>query len=150
MMLYKNGRLCSGPFSFALPEGFYLDTSVPDAYYNTVTFSAPDHSFQLRLTIEETDLDARRALEEEVDELDPEDILRQITPIPHPVPGCDVIYTGYVPGEQCYQAHFDGDANGKPYKCGVCLDSSVPMDRVLTHPGVQAVLASVRLEPQEA
>lgn len=27
MLLYENGRFHSGPISFALPEGFYLDSA---------------------------------------------------------------------------------------------------------------------------
>ena len=153
MFLYKNGRFYAGPFSFALPGGFYLDNESPDAFYNTVMFFSPDHTFLVHMTIETATMDAHAAAENDLDECDPEEILQTVTPITHPLPGYEVSYRSdysYESRNQYYSAHFDGGDGQAQESCTVYVTSSVPIDQVLSHPGFQALFASIRLEPQEA
>ena len=151
MFLYKNGRLHVGPISVAPPEGFYLDPDTPDAYANALMFYAPDHSFCLHIATEKDQLDSYHALTTLTDEFSKERILRPVTPISHPLPGHEVIYTAYKDKEQVtYEANFDYYDNGEHYNFVLYTTGRIPIDEVLSHPGFQAVRDSIRLDPQGA
>ncbi|MCI9467497.1 MAG: hypothetical protein HFE99_10430 [Ruminiclostridium sp.] len=149
MFLYKSSRLHVGPVSFALPEGFYLDSDTPDGYANALTFYAPDHRFCFHIATEKDPLDSHNSLKSFIGELSKERILRQITPITHPIPGHEVIYTEYKNRARAsYEAHFDYYDKGEHYNFILYTTGDAPVDEVMSHPGFQAVFDSIRLDPQ--
>ena len=52
MLLYKNHRLHCEGVSFALPDGYYLDTNYGDSPEDSLDFWTEDESLRVRIAIE--------------------------------------------------------------------------------------------------
>lgn len=148
MLLYENGRFHSGPISFALPEGFYLDSAPLELFPDGLTFYSPDCSLRLQLSTEEDRRDAYQEQEVFLKTIRKERILQALTPIHQPLSGCEVIYRdSRNPEQSIYEAVFDYDSYGVHYNFIFSITGSVP--NAQTHPVVQGVFNSIRLVPQE-
>ena len=53
MLLYKNHRFYFGGVSFAIPDGYYLDTNYGDGAENSLDFWTKDMSLRIRIAIEQ-------------------------------------------------------------------------------------------------
>ena len=49
MLLYKNHRFYFGGVSFAIPDGYYLDTNYGDGAENSLDFWTKDMSLRIRI-----------------------------------------------------------------------------------------------------
>ena len=53
MLLYENHRFYFGGVSFAIPDGYYLDTNYGDGAENSLDFWTKDMSLRIRIAIEQ-------------------------------------------------------------------------------------------------
>lgn len=141
MLRYENNRFHLDRISFQCPEGFWLD----DCSGERLTLSPPDHSFTLELRVNHGCMDAETELKYLFADVAG---LEQQSPIaPAAYGGLSGREVTYTDGRlRYYELRLDFDSRYEQNDFVLALSSEKELEPARRHPGVQALLQSLRLE----
>lgn len=148
MIQYKNGRLHIPGISFAVPEGFFFNTSLDSVTDNCLCFIAPDESYSLILQSTSADRSTARELETMIEYTGAQLIK---TPSPTTVNGLKGHYAVYSGGDEVYYEY----RLQNPYRKGeyahfvllIICNANRDILAISESETVRQIIANIRPEP---
>lgn len=146
MIYFKNGRLNKNGMSFAVPDGFYLDTNAEEAREDGVRLMSFDEVYTVELLWEETEMEAWEELNDILDDGEFQVVFPIATVTVNGLKGAHATY--HSGGYGYYELRLDiktDENESYNFVVLICTDKKGLIDQICQRREVQELINSIRL-----